>query len=45
MSKMLTTLFELQTAAVNADAAALKTSYDALSATKKAGHDSYKLDD
>ncbi len=45
MSKMLTTLLELQTATVNEDAAALKSGYDALGATKKAGHDAYKLDD
>jgi soluble cytochrome b562 len=45
MSKLLTTLLEMQTSTVNADAAALKTSYDELSATKKAGHEAYKIDD
>jgi len=44
MSKLLTTLLEMQASTVNVDAAALKASYDELSAIKKAGHEAYKLD-
>lgn len=45
MAKLLQNIFALQAATLKGDAAALQTAYDELSATKKAGHDAYKLDD
>lgn len=45
MARLLQNILALQTATLNGDAAALQTGYDELNATKKAGHDAYKLDD
>ncbi|MCA8980932.1 MAG: hypothetical protein H6831_03795 [Planctomycetes bacterium] len=45
MAKLLQTILGMQTATLNGDSAALESGYEELNATKKAGHDGYKLDD
>jgi hypothetical protein len=45
IATLLQNILALQTATLNGDAAALASGYEALSATKKSGHDKFRVDD